>query len=110
MMAGRRDHEATSRARRGVGCRRTASARAAEARLEDLSGGAPGQRGHDRDLAGVLEGGEPLPAVEDELARAGAGAGPEGDEGVDLRAERGVRHADDRGLDDLRVGDEARTV
>src|SRR5437899_9151016 len=108
MMAGQKDHEATSRARRGVGWRRTASARAAEARPEDLSGGAPGQRGHDRDLAGVLEGGEPLPAVEDERARVGAGAGPEGDEGVDLLAERGGRHADDRGLGDLRVGEENR--
>src|SRR5207244_9389985 len=67
------------------------SARAAEARLDDLSGGAPGQRGHDRDLAGVLEGGEPLPAVEDERARVGVGAGSEGDEGVDLLAGGGGR-------------------
>src|SRR5207247_3529959 len=88
--------------------RRTASARAAEARPEDPSGGAPGQRGHDRDLAGVLEGGEPLPAVADERARVGAGAGWEGDEGVDLLAERGVRHADDRGLRYFRVGEENR--
>src|SRR2546428_9301986 len=80
------------------------SARAAEARLEDLSGGAPGQRGHDRDLAGVLEGGEPLPTVEDERARVDAGAGSEGDEGVDLLAGRGGRHAGDGGLRDLRVG------
>src|SRR5256886_17496860 len=80
------------------------SARAAEARPDDLSGGAPGQRGHDRDLAGVLEGGEPLPAVEDERARVGAGAGSEGDESVDLLAERGVRDADDRGLRDFPGG------
>src|SRR2546428_13274554 len=83
------------------------SARAAEARLDDLSGGAPGQRGHDRDLAGVLEGGEPLPAVEDERARVGAGAGSEGDEGVDLLAERGVRHADRS--EERRVGKECRS-
>src|SRR3989442_14250638 len=84
------------------------SARAAEARLDDLSGGAPGQREHDRDLAGGLEGGEPLPAIEDERARVGAGAGAEGDEGVDLLAERGGRHADDRGPRDPRGGEENR--
>src|SRR5436309_4027477 len=85
-----------------------ASARVAEARLEDLPGGAPRQGGDDRDLPGVLEGGEPLPAVEDERVRRGPGAGSERDEGLDLLAERGVWHADHRGLGDPRVGQENR--
>src|SRR5439155_18460405 len=106
MRIAQRDHEGARGRPRGSGAGRTASAWAAEAWLQDLSGGAPGQCGHDRDLARILEDGEPLPAVEDELVGPRDGAGPEGDEGRDLLAEVGVRHPDDRRLDDGRVREE----
>ena len=69
-----------------------------EARLQDLARRALRQLGHDAHAAGILEGGEPLAAMGDEVGGRRGRVRAQRDEGGDLLAQRRMRHADDGGF------------